>query len=75
MARQCVADPSTYGSDRTQSDMMFDVPRLIEHCSSIMTLEEGDSILTGTVRRCALYVLADLASPPSVQYRSAALTE
>lgn len=29
-------------------DMLFDIPRLIEHVSSIMTLEEGDVLLTGT---------------------------
>jgi len=29
-------------------DMIFKVPRLIEHVSSIMTLEEGDLLLTGT---------------------------
>jgi len=30
------------------ADMIFRIPRLIEHISSIMTLEEGDLILTGT---------------------------
>ncbi|KAG6915050.1 hypothetical protein DXG01_013716 [Tephrocybe rancida] len=34
--------------DGTTSDMIFRIPRLIEHISSIMTLEEGDLILTGT---------------------------
>ncbi|KDN51081.1 hypothetical protein RSAG8_00710, partial [Rhizoctonia solani AG-8 WAC10335] len=29
-------------------DMMNRIPRLIQHVSSIMTLEEGDLILTGT---------------------------
>jgi len=29
-------------------DMIFPIPRLIEHVSSIMALEEGDLILTGT---------------------------
>ncbi|TEB39542.1 mitochondrial protein [Coprinellus micaceus] len=29
-------------------DMMFKIPQLIEHVSSIMTLEEGDLLLTGT---------------------------
>ncbi|KAF8634525.1 hypothetical protein AX15_000826 [Amanita polypyramis BW_CC] len=29
-------------------DMIFPIPRLIEHISSIMSLEEGDLILTGT---------------------------
>ena len=28
--------------------MIFRIPRLIEHVSSIMTLEEGDLVLTGT---------------------------
>ncbi|KAF8584093.1 hypothetical protein K439DRAFT_1171230 [Ramaria rubella] len=32
----------------TTADMIFRIPRLIEHVSSIMTLEEGDLILTGT---------------------------
>ncbi|KAK7038261.1 hypothetical protein R3P38DRAFT_2905329 [Favolaschia claudopus] len=32
----------------TTADMIFKIPRLIEHISSIMTLEEGDLILTGT---------------------------
>jgi acylpyruvate hydrolase len=30
------------------SDMIFGIPELIEHVSSIMTLEEGDLLLTGT---------------------------
>ncbi|KAF7300924.1 FAA-hydrolase domain-containing protein [Mycena kentingensis (nom. inval.)] len=30
------------------SAMIFQIPRLIQHISSIMTLEEGDLILTGT---------------------------
>jgi acylpyruvate hydrolase len=34
--------------DGTTADMTFRIPRLIEHISSIMTLEEGDLILTGT---------------------------
>jgi len=34
--------------DGKTSDMIFRIPRLIEHVSSIMTLEEGDVILTGT---------------------------
>ncbi|KAI0273535.1 hypothetical protein BC834DRAFT_213104 [Gloeopeniophorella convolvens] len=29
-------------------DMIFRIPRLIQHISSIMTLEEGDLVLTGT---------------------------
>lgn len=28
--------------------MIFGIPELIEHVSSIMTLEEGDLLLTGT---------------------------
>ncbi|KAJ7706883.1 hypothetical protein B0H17DRAFT_1034741 [Mycena rosella] len=32
----------------TTGDMIFKIPRLIEHISSIMTLEEGDLVLTGT---------------------------
>lgn len=32
----------------TTADMIFRIPRLISHVSSIMTLEEGDLILTGT---------------------------
>ncbi|KAJ6501909.1 hypothetical protein C8R45DRAFT_974787 [Mycena sanguinolenta] len=32
----------------TTADMLFKIPRLIEHVSSIMTLEDGDLILTGT---------------------------
>ncbi|EIN04431.1 hypothetical protein PUNSTDRAFT_55476 [Punctularia strigosozonata HHB-11173 SS5] len=34
--------------DGTTADMIFPIPRLIEHISSIMTLEEGDLVLTGT---------------------------
>jgi len=30
------------------AEMIFRIPRLIEHVSSIMTLEEGDLLLTGT---------------------------
>ena len=30
------------------SDMIFRIPRLIQHISSIMILEEGDLVLTGT---------------------------
>ncbi|EIW84715.1 hypothetical protein CONPUDRAFT_162067 [Coniophora puteana RWD-64-598 SS2] len=32
----------------TTADMIFRIPRLIEHVSSIMALEEGDLLLTGT---------------------------
>ncbi|KAF7799615.1 hypothetical protein EIP86_010853 [Pleurotus ostreatoroseus] len=34
--------------DGNTSHMIFPIPRLIEHISSIMTLEEGDLVLTGT---------------------------
>ncbi|TFK36389.1 hypothetical protein BDQ12DRAFT_686817 [Crucibulum laeve] len=34
--------------DGSTSDMIVRIPGLIEHISSIMTLEEGDVILTGT---------------------------
>ncbi|KAF8721617.1 hypothetical protein AX14_010222 [Amanita brunnescens Koide BX004] len=34
--------------DGKTKDMIFGIPRLLEHVSSIMTLEEGDLILTGT---------------------------
>ncbi|KAI0031478.1 hypothetical protein K488DRAFT_79017 [Vararia minispora EC-137] len=32
----------------TTAEMIFRIPRLIEHVSSIMALEEGDLLLTGT---------------------------
>jgi acylpyruvate hydrolase len=38
----------TTKQDGTTADMIFRIPRLIEHVSSIMSLEEGDVILTGT---------------------------
>jgi len=34
--------------DGNTSDMIFDIPHLIEHVSSIMRLEPGDLLLTGT---------------------------
>ncbi|KAJ3538619.1 hypothetical protein NMY22_g5092 [Coprinellus aureogranulatus] len=34
--------------DGSTGDMLFNIPQLIEHVSSIMTLEEGDVLLTGT---------------------------
>jgi len=34
--------------DGNTSHMIFKIPRMVEHISSIMTLEEGDLILTGT---------------------------
>ncbi|KAJ7171912.1 hypothetical protein C8R46DRAFT_1084225 [Mycena filopes] len=53
-----VADPNSltlslkingaFKQNGTTADMIFKIPRLIEHISSIMTLEEGDLVLTGT---------------------------
>ncbi|KAL4401898.1 acetylpyruvate hydrolase [Malassezia pachydermatis] len=40
-------DGETRQSGNT-SDMIFSIPRLISHVSSIMTLEQGDVMLTGT---------------------------
>ncbi|KAJ7073870.1 hypothetical protein C8F01DRAFT_1205237 [Mycena amicta] len=37
-----------YRQNGSTSAMIFEIPRLIEHVSSIMTLEEGDLLLTGT---------------------------
>jgi 2-keto-4-pentenoate hydratase/2-oxohepta-3-ene-1,7-dioic acid hydratase in catechol pathway len=34
--------------DANTSDLIFDVPRLVAHASSVFTLEPGDLILTGT---------------------------
>ncbi|KAL0946478.1 hypothetical protein HGRIS_012695 [Hohenbuehelia grisea] len=34
--------------DGSTADMIFKIPRLIEHITSIMTLEAGDVVLTGT---------------------------
>ncbi|KAF9447602.1 hypothetical protein P691DRAFT_782211 [Macrolepiota fuliginosa MF-IS2] len=34
--------------DGNTADMIFRIPQLIEHVSSVMTLEEGDLLLTGT---------------------------
>jgi acylpyruvate hydrolase len=33
--------------DGNTSDMIFDIPQLINHVSSIMTIEVGDLLLTG----------------------------
>jgi acylpyruvate hydrolase len=33
--------------DGNTKDMIFDIPRLIQHVSSIMTVEVGDLLLTG----------------------------
>ncbi|RDB22128.1 Acylpyruvase FAHD1, mitochondrial [Hypsizygus marmoreus] len=45
--------------DGTTADMIFRIPRLIEHISSIMTLEEGDLILTGTPSGVGPVVVGD----------------
>jgi 2-keto-4-pentenoate hydratase/2-oxohepta-3-ene-1,7-dioic acid hydratase in catechol pathway len=34
--------------DQTTSDLLYDVPRIIEFVSQVMTLEPGDVIMTGT---------------------------
>ena len=34
--------------DATTSDMIFDIPRLIEHVSAITPLRPGDLLLTGS---------------------------
>ena len=34
--------------DGSTADMIFDIPTLIEHITSVMTLLPGDVILTGT---------------------------
>ncbi|KAI9219594.1 hypothetical protein BC828DRAFT_385761 [Blastocladiella britannica] len=39
--------------DGTTQDFIFGIPRLISHISQIMTLEEGDVILTGTPKGVA----------------------
>ncbi|KAI0748432.1 hypothetical protein C8Q80DRAFT_1219586 [Daedaleopsis nitida] len=56
--RELVADAAALGlvlkvngtvkQDGNTKDMLFSIPRLIQHISTIMTLEEGDLILTGT---------------------------
>lgn len=37
------------------SDMIFSIPKLLEYCSSKMTLEVGDLLLTGTPPVCFSY--------------------
>jgi len=56
--KEIIADPHSlklwlkingaFKQNGTTADMIFRIPRLIEHISSIMTLEEGDLVLTGT---------------------------
>ncbi|KIM79785.1 hypothetical protein PILCRDRAFT_98056 [Piloderma croceum F 1598] len=46
--------------DGNTKDMIFHIPRLIEHISSIMTLEAGDVILTGTPPGVGPIVSGDL---------------
>uniref|UniRef100_A0A6B2LGQ0 Fumarylacetoacetase-like C-terminal domain-containing protein n=1 Tax=Arcella intermedia TaxID=1963864 RepID=A0A6B2LGQ0_9EUKA len=43
-----VAGESTYRQKGSTSDMIFRIPWLVSYLSNIMTLEEGDLILTGT---------------------------
>lgn len=47
LAISCTLNGETMQDGRT-SDMLFGVPELIEHLSSIATLEPGDLIFTGT---------------------------
>lgn len=44
----------------TTRDLIFDVPTLIEVCSSIMTLERGDVIATGTPKGVGPVVPGDV---------------
>ncbi|PWN50823.1 hypothetical protein IE53DRAFT_394732 [Violaceomyces palustris] len=46
--------------DGKTDEMIFDVPTLIEHVSSIMTLEEGDLLLTGTPSGVGRVVAGDV---------------
>jgi len=58
IAKELVSDPHKLSlllkingetkQNGSTADMIFKIPRLIEHISSIMTLEEGDLVLTGT---------------------------
>ncbi|KAJ7685737.1 hypothetical protein DFH06DRAFT_1289509 [Mycena polygramma] len=58
ISKDKVADPNklslslkingAFKQNGNTADMIFKIPRLIEHVSSIMTLEEGDLVLTGT---------------------------
>ncbi|KAL1713759.1 hypothetical protein EV715DRAFT_258105 [Schizophyllum commune] len=58
IAKSAVANPDdlrlwlkingAFKQNGTTADMIFKIPRLIEHITSIMTLEEGDLVLTGT---------------------------
>lgn len=50
----------TVPQDGNTKDMIFRIPRLIEHISSIMTLEAGDVILTGTPAGVGPIVSGDL---------------
>ncbi|KAF8509694.1 hypothetical protein JB92DRAFT_3083729 [Gautieria morchelliformis] len=46
----------------TTADMIFRIPRLIQHISSIMALEEGDLILTGTPSGVGQVVPGDIVT-------------
>jgi acylpyruvate hydrolase len=55
--KEKIADPSNVRlflrtneqsrQDGNTKDMIFDIPRLLQHVSSIMTIEVGDLLLTG----------------------------
>lgn len=42
--------------DGSSKDMIFSIPQLLEHVSSIMTVEAGDLLLTGTSARRSLRI-------------------
>ena len=50
----------TVRQDGNTKDMIFDIPHLIQHVSSIMTLEVGDLLLTGA----CLHPPSALVIPP-----------
>jgi len=50
----------TMPQDGNTKDLLFRIPRLIEHVSSIMSLEAGDLILTGTPAGVGPVVSGDL---------------
>ncbi len=41
--------------DSNTRELIFDVPHLVAHASSVMTLEAGDLILTGTPAGVGVY--------------------
>ncbi|KAN0064233.1 hypothetical protein ACQY0O_003400 [Thecaphora frezii] len=70
IARELVKDPANLRlwlkvngqtkQDGVTSDMLFDIPTLIQHVSSIMTLEKGDLLLTGTPKGVGQVVDGDV---------------